>query len=277
MIPRYQSYQARQEMKGDTCEIFNYNDPRRYAVPVHTHDFYEVYFYLSGNVQFMVEDMTYSLLSGDILLIRPGTLHRAIVDPSSKDERLVLWIDKSFLAGLREPDEDLSRCFQSGQKHLRPMSVDRADIRGLAMELVSEFYGNAYCSKLASLALFIRLMVAINRVAASGGEQVQSESSEGLVPQVLSYIGAHYAENLSLDLLAAKFYVSKYHLSHEFTRAVGTSAYKYITIKRLVAARQMIADGMSPGDACQECGYRDYANFYRAFVSFYGISPTGIR
>ena len=48
-------------------------------------------------------------------------------------------------------------------------------------------------------------------------------------------------------------------------------------MKRLVAARQLIADGMSPGDACHECGYRDYANFYRAFTALYGVSPGSVR
>lgn len=278
MLPKYQSYQSRQEMRGSTFEIFNYREARAEAVPVHHHDFYEVYFYLSGNVQFMVEDKTYSLQSGDILLISPDKLHRAIVEPDVSDERIVLWIDKNFLAGLREPGENLCRCFTTGQNHLRPTPVERADIQTLAMELVQEYYGNNYCASLASLGLFISLMVGINRIMASGSEENQNDTADQtLVSRVLAYIGEHYAENISLDSLAARFYVSKYYLSHEFSMVVGTSVYKYVILKRLVAARQLITEGMRPGDACHECGYRDYANFYRAFVSLYGEKPGSIR
>lgn len=278
MIQRLQSYQSRQEMHGSTFEIFHYKDPRMETVPVHHHDFYEMYFYLSGNIQFMVEDRTYALEPGDILLVSPDRLHRAIAAPSVSDERIVLWIDRNFLAGLHEPGEDLSRCFKTGLDHLRPMPVESADIQAMAMELVNEYYGKKYCASLAALGLFIRLMVEINRVAVSGAEEIDDElSAQTLVSKVLSYIGAHYAENITLDSLASRFYVSKYHLSHEFSDAVGTSVYKYIILKRLVAARQLIAGGMSPGDACHECGYRDYANFYRAFVSLYGEKPGSIK
>lgn len=277
MIPKHQRYQPRQEMQGSTFEIFNYKEPRQSEVPVHHHDFYEMYFYLSGNVQFMVEDKTYSLKSGDILLVNPGALHRAVVEPDAADERIVLWIDKTFLASLHEPGEDLSRCFREGQAHLRPTPVERADIQAVAMELVNEYYGGNYCSSLASLGLFIRLMVGINRIAAlETGVNQNDAADQTLVSRVLAYIGEHYAENISLDSLAAQFYVSKYHLSHEFSTMVGTSIYKYVILKRLVAARQLIADGMRPGDACHECGYRDYANFYRAFMSLYGVNPGSI-
>ena len=278
MLPKHQSYQSRQEMHGSSFEIFNYIEPRTEPVPVHHHDFYEIYFYLSGNEQFMVENKTYSLRSGDILLVSPGKLHRAVVEPDVSDERIVLWIDKDFLAGLREPGEELTRCFETGQEHLRPTPVERAAIQTVAMELVNEYYGKNYGSSLASLGLFIRLMVEINRITASGAAENQNDAADQtLMSRVLEYIGEHYTENISLDSLAARFYVSKYHLSHEFSAVVGTSVYKYVILKRLAAARQLIADGMRPGDACHECGYRDYANFYRAFISLYGEKPGSIK
>ena len=43
--------------------------------------------------------------------------------------------------------------------------------------------------------------------------------------------------------------------------------------RRLMLARELIASGRAPGDIYQFCGFGDYANFYRAFKSEYGISP----
>ena len=67
--------------------------------------------------------------------------------------------------------------------------------------------------------------------------------------------------------------MSKYHLSHEFSRVVGTGVYRYIMLKRLLIARQMLSGGVAPGTVFSSCGFGDYANFYRAFKSQYGISP----
>ena len=122
--------------------------------------------------------------------------------------------------------------------------------------------------------LLLQVMVALNRLAATlPSDGLNAERDAGVVPQVLRYINEHYTDPLSLELLSSKFFVSKYHLSHEFNRVVGTSVYRYIVQKRLVIAKQMLAGGVAPTDVYRHCGFGDYANFYRAFKAEYHISP----
>ena len=78
---------------------------------------------------------------------------------------------------------------------------------------------------------------------------------------------------LSLDALAGELFVSKYHLSHAFSREVGVSVYRYILMRRLMMARQLLTAGEPAGQVCRSCGFADYTSFYRAFKSEYGISP----
>ena len=49
MRERSQRFDPRQEMQAETFEVFHYRDPRPGFVEVHHHDFYEIYFFLSGN------------------------------------------------------------------------------------------------------------------------------------------------------------------------------------------------------------------------------------
>ena len=116
-------------------------------------------------------------------------------------------------------------------------------------------------------------MVELNRMALRPAKIENTENERTLVSQVLDYIGEHYDESISLDSLAQQFYVSKFHLSHAFRQSVGASLYHYIQLKRLLIARQMLRNGVSPGAVCQSCGFGDYANFYRAFRAKYGASP----
>ena len=103
--------------------------------------------------------------------------------------------------------------------------------------------------------------------------QEETEPLSPLVQNVLQFIGSHLPEELSLEKLAGHFFVSKYHLSHAFTREVGVSVYRYIMMRRLLMARQLLSTGEPAGQVCRVCGFSDYTSFYRAFKSEYGVSP----
>lgn len=113
-------------------------------------------------------------------------------------------------------------------------------------------------------------MALLNRTAQQSRETGENSP---LISRVLAYIHRHYPEELSLDGLAGRFHVSKYYLSHEFSRQVGTSLYRYILLKRLQIAREMLLEGTAPTETAAACGFRDYPNFYRAFRARYDRSP----
>ena len=272
-----QSFDTRQSMKKQTFEIFHYRDPKIDGVAMHHHDFYEIYFFLNGSVEYRVEGRTFLLEPGDLLLISPNEFHQPLVNPGAAYERIVLWIDKAYLESFCDKDVDLSGCFKSGlpshKNLLRLNAVQRTDITEKLSLLIKEYYSDAFASNLSATGIFMQLMAEINRIALVSSSSGEPLKETPLISQVLQYISEHCSEDLSLENLAQHFYVSKYHLSHEFSRAVGTSVYRYIMLKRLLLAKQLLSDGCSPGDVCHRSGFQDYANFYRAFKAEYGVSP----
>lgn len=280
MRERAQRFDPRQTMHCPDFEIFHYREPKPDEVEVHHHDFYEVYLFLGGEVEYWVEGCIFHLQPGDLLLINPMELHRPIFSPNcSVYERIVLWINRGYLENLSNDEVSLTRCFDNTlpthSNLLRPTKVQRSDIMTRMSELVRESYGGDYGGKLCSAGIFLQLMVELNRMALhTDALPAEREEPPKLITQVLSFINEHYMEDLSLEGLAERFFVSKYHLSHEFTGAVGVGVYRYIILKRLVMAKQMLTDGMSPGEVYTSCGFHDYTNFFRAFKAEYGISPS---
>ena len=274
-----QSFDSRQQMSSDKFEIFHYRDAEFEGVPVHQHDFYEVYFFISGNAGYSIEGHTYELRSGDILLINPLELHQPRISPEQGDyERIVLWIDKDYLSRLCDNNVSLSRCFDNtNPQHsnlLRLTHSQRSYVSSKLSELIEESKNEEYGSALASQALLTRFLIELNRMTISKDKNNFTESKTSpLISSVIDYINAHFCEKLSLQEIADEFFVSKYYLSHSFNSVVGTSLHRYITLKRLIHAKQMLTSGIKPTMAAANCGFNDYAGFYRAFTSEYGITP----
>ena len=275
MRQKTQHFDIRQTMQCSKYEIFHYNEPAATEVKIHNHDFYEVFFLLDGDISYWMEGEVYNLKKGDILFIDPVTLHRPIIpDATASYERIVLWIDKSYLESISTDRINLSECFENKSSYLlHPNSSQRADLTEKFSNLVYEYYSDKYGSALYADGLFLQIMVELNRMRTTAYKPHASKDSSPLVSKVVEYIGEHFYESLSLDGLAERFYVSKYHLSHEFSSSVGTSVYRYIMLKRLTAAKHMLMKNTPPGEVYLRCGFRDYTSFFRAFKTEYGISP----
>ncbi len=270
-----QRFDSRQSMQNGQFEVFHYRDQKLEGLEVHHHDFYEVYLFLGGQVQFQVEAKTFQLEPGDFLLISPQELHKPLIGQGSMYERMVLWIDRNFLSSLCTPDTDLTACFDPempGHTNLlRPGKVRSAQLQGLLESLAREYYEEQLGSEICAQGLLMQFLVELNRLAGQNAGKAAAEPD--LVSQVIAYIGNHYQEALTLESLAGQFYVSKFYLSHEFRARVGVSIHRYIIFRRLLQARDLMASGVGPGQVYQNCGFGDYANFYRAFKAEYGISP----
>lgn len=274
-----QKFNTRQHMVSRTFEIYHYRDAYLNEVALHHHDFYEIYYFLNGNVNYIIEGRTYRLSPGDLLLISPLELHQPLILPEKQSyERIVLWMDKQYVEQYGTETASLTRCFDvSAPGHtnlIRLNAQQRQRVTELLERLLAESRADSYGRELMMTGLLVEFLVEVNRIGASNAAAPEPDSRSALlVARVLDYINEHYPEPLTLDSIAAHFFVSKYHLLHEFNRHVGTSVYRYIIQRRLIIARQMLADGVAPTDVYQQCGFGDYANFYRAFKAEYHMSP----
>ena len=279
MHHKAQRFDPRQDMNGDKFEIFHYHDIGTRHLDAHYHDFYEVFCFIEGEVDYWVEGSLYHLKPGDILLINPTELHKPVPrNDSGNYERIVLWINKAYLTTVAP---ELEECFNpllpTYKKILRPSALQINELLRLLIEFVDEFHGGGFGKEHSSYGLLLQALVMLNRISLGSNVSTEKYTTNTLISDVIAYISEHYNEELTLDGISKHFFVSKYHLSHEFSKAVGTSIHRYITLKRLNNAHDMLLEGVSPGQVSIACGFGDYTNFFRAFKAEYGISPREYR
>ena len=271
----FQPLDPRQEMRRPDFEIFHNKDMHLDSVGLHHHDFYEVYFFLGGKAEYRVEGRLYRLRPGDVLLLSPMELHQVTVQAGRLPyERIVLWISRSYLASLGSGEDSLYRCFDNAlSEHTNLLKrSDGVQVQPLFEQLLEERSQNLYAGEACARGYLLQLLVQLNRLALNSRQQAGENSP--LVSRAVAHINSHYAEEITLDDLAAQLHVSKYYLCHEFSRVAGTSVYRFITLKRLQIARELLLQGAAPSEAAAQCGFKDYPNFYRAFKTRYRLSPS---
>ncbi len=270
----YNLYTSRQHMIEGEYEVYRYQTPDVDEVALHHHDFYEIYMLLRGQVDYTVENHLYNMQPGDIMLVSPLELHQARIAAGKEAyERIVLWVSIDHLKTLSSSGTDLTRCFTPGHSNLlRLPGADSAALRR-ELERLSLLHGSAdYGSDLLAKSSLTRVMVELNRAAMNAGSSGGWRSDQ-IVDGVVAYINDHFSEPLTLDALADRFFISKYHLLRKFDAQVGTTVHRYLLQKRLLIAKQQISGGVTPSQASLNCGFGDYANFYRAFRREYGVTP----
>ena len=113
-------FQERQHMLADNFEVYYYEDRSLDKVKLHSHNYYEFYFFLEGNVKMQIGESIYNLKYGDIILIPPNIPHRAIIHKQNVPyRRFVFWISQDYCEHLSTFSPVYNYIIQFAAQHQR--------------------------------------------------------------------------------------------------------------------------------------------------------------
>ncbi len=261
-------------------EIYYYNDKTLPNVKSHTHDYYEFYFFLGGNIRIYIDKESFVPIPGTMMVIPPGVSHYAkLISGDAPYRRFVFWITEDFLDTLSRISEDYrflaDKAKLSGTFFMHTFTeIVFNSLQGKVFSLIDEINSDRFGKDAKILISVSDFMLSINRAVYESENPAQSAAdSDTLYHSIIMYIETHIDEDLSLDVLSEKLHVSKYHISHLFTETNGLPLHKYIIKKRLGMCLDAILSGQDISAVSANYGFSDYSVFYRAFVKEYGKSP----
>lgn len=260
----------------DDFRLFHLKDREGTNIDYHYHEFCKLLMLRSGSGGYTVDGQRYSLDTGDIVLIGSGCVHRPEFEHGSLYERVIIYISPEFLQQQSTPDCPLIDIFNGEHGHV--LHLHQPDILwnlsdALEQELSKDEYGRVILSN----GLLLRLLIEIAR----GIRNPETTFAKPIVPsdsrilEILRYIDAHLTEELSIDILAEEFFISKFHMMRLFKQETGRSIHDYLQERRLLFARDLIRQGVSATDSCFQSGFRSYSSFTRAYAKHFGTTPTG--
>lgn len=266
---------------NEDFRLFHIRDRIELELNYHYHEFDKIVVFLSGKVTYVVESKAYFLNPWDILLVPHGQIHRPIIDTSKHYERITLWIKPDYLRK-NGMGEDLRQCFDIAEEKrfalIRPDNGARVTLMRLLSAVEGAMKSREFGSELMYHTCFLQFLVELNRIALADATDKDTAAfrSDPKLDEIVAYINGNLNEDLSIDAIAKKFFISKSYLMHKFKETTGCSAHRYIQQKRLMLAAELIRDGMSVAEAGARCGYGDYSAFLRAFKKLFGATPRDV-
>lgn len=253
------------------------SEPREYVY--HYHDFHKLIWFISGQVEYHIEGKSYKLEPYDILLVGQGEIHKPFVDFGTTYERYVFYISSEFLEDHSEEESDLNLCFQMAHKeqgNVIRLSASESRMLFETVKLLEKAKADhAYADEMYSRILFLKLLIELNRCCISNPEVFHKTARyDKKVVEMIHYINENLSDNLSIESLSARFYLSKYHMMRKFKEETGYSMHQYILEKRILAAKNLILTGTPAVAASIECGFKDYSTFSRAYKKLLGQLPS---
>lgn len=258
-------------------ELYHHFCHRRTTPEFHSHDFYEIYFFISGDASIIIEEYAYHLKPNDVVIIPPGRMHRAFFhNTEAYYERMFIYISRNALRDMGSKDfpllDIIDGCIQRAKFCHSLGDKEFAACRYVISEIISDAVGAPPHQRLINRC---KLTILMARLCKMFGEAKDEPSSRSVkrVADVIAYINEHIGHELSLDDVSSHFYISKFHLIREFKNYTNRSVYQYIVAKRIIQAKLLMQSGMSPTDVYLQCGFREYSSFYKAFKKETDLSP----
>ena len=210
--------------------LFHNRDTLGAVTELHYHDFYKIMLLIEGDGSYTIQGRRYELKPGDVVLVGRGFIDRCST-----------------------PKTDFAALFSGRDGHvLRPSPNASADLFGLVRSCERELRSAEFGSDVAAREALIRILLAIGRTLYR--EALPPAPKDDKILQILRYVDEHLTEDVSVDDLAERFFISKYHMMRRFKAEVGASIHQYQSDKRLLAAREMLRSGMGATDACFASG-----------------------
>ncbi len=237
---------------------------------LHYHPYSEIYIYLRGRVEFIVDSLTYELSPFDVLIIPPYKLHRPKPETHSTFERIVINVYPEFYKKLDcEQYKEFYKKDSIDNLKISSKVIKRTKFYDIINEIKT--YTDNYQNIFQPITYFKvgELLHVLNSISSFESFNIKSD----IILKVLEYIDSNYNNISSLSDLTSKFNYSKNHLCYIFKKHTGFTIHKYINIKRFENVKKLCAAGESITMACIESGFESYGSFSYAYKKEFGHCP----
>ncbi len=240
----------------------------------HHHKEPELIAMISGQADFYIDTVCHKLSAGDVLIIPPYCMHRAIIAPHTSYDcvcfDLSLFWDKQLCEGLDSGELTVSGHLSNQFEHTQRLNkcirdtvkARRQDKIGWEMEVI----GN--------LSLLFGILNQNGFFIRSGRPVPQHKFAK----DTYKYVKENYFEGITSRTAAKALHINNSYFCRRFKKTFGCCFAEYLIEFRLENAKSLLKDSvMSISDIAVKTGFCSFSYFSKVFKESTGITPSQYR
>lgn len=246
----------------------------------HYHDSYEIYYLLSGEISYYINNLMYTLRKGDLIFINKNELHRTTSKSTASHERILINFKEIFLQQEMGHYPQLFPFLSSQGLLLRPGAHEQGSLENILFAMLKEQSEQRIQQIPYLQTLLIQLFIEMNRIQEISRESIAPESSEKQlkVYEIIEYLHNHYANKLTLMHLSETFFISSTYLCRLFKQTTGFTIIEYVNYIRIKEAQRLLqSTNAKVTTIAEDTGFDSIAHFGRVFKQIVKRSPLEYR
>ncbi len=234
----------------------------------HYHSTFEVYYMKDGTCNYFIDNKSYEVRGGDIILIPDGVIHKTIYSNLPHSRCLINVTTDIIPQGVAAMIPSMIYLYRN------PDIIPELEY---LFGKIEEEYGGRHQFRNELLVCYVSELFYL--LARNSDRRTKVETGNIFVEQTVKYIQANYMNDITLPEMAKMRSVSPEHLSRTFKKETGFGFSEYLTLVRLQKAEYMLKNepGRSVSDIAYACGFNDSNYFSDKFKKAYGISPSKVK
>jgi len=230
----------------------------------HYHNLFEIYYITDGTCTYFVDDKTYKLKKGDIIIIPGGIIHNTEYVNSVHSRILINCSEKYVPKTVRSKLSEMEYLYRNEYiaDEIRQIFKKLSDLNR---------DGGEFCDD---------MIVSITHlffytIASNPNRYIHTNAKRDYIAKAIEYIKENFSSTLTLDDMAEFSGVSSEHFSRTFKKETGFNFCDYLNMLRLKKAETILTKniGISIAEISSMCGFNDSNYFSTKFKATYGISP----
>nr|WP_302597438.1 AraC family transcriptional regulator [uncultured Cellulosilyticum sp.] len=246
----------------------------------HTHDCLELSVVLSGEALYTIDNISYSVKRGEVVLFNPHIAHSVRIPKQARYADMHIGMQNFTL-----PDGQIDHFNLPNQFPIIKLLKTADAFFTCCEEILNECRHRNAGQHMMFEALGVKLFLLLYRELQTETTPASEYRSTFDYPEkrkvvdfMIHYINAHYMEDITLDMFAKDMYLSQVYLSKIFKEETNSSPINYLIKTRLAKAKQLLETGDLPINLiAKQVGYDDAYHFSKLFKKYYGYPPSNLR